>query len=363
MYVKSLTLENFRNIGLQHIEPCEGVNVIYGENAQGKTNLLEALWMFTGCKSFRTVKDKELIKFGTKAAFLDMNYFCADRNQQMNIQIEANRTFTQNGVKKGSGSKVIGEVQAVVFAPSHLNLIKGGPGERRKFLDIAISQLKPKYASVLMQYNKALAQRNALLKELIYHPELEDTLDIWENRLAHFGIEIIRQRIGYVDYIAGHASDIYTGISSNKEKFELKYKQAVEITGESKETMIENACELYYQNRKSDINNGFTSVGPHRDDLSIKINKLSARLYGSQGQQRSASLALKLGEAAVVKSFSGEQPIALLDDVMSELDLSRQNYIFNHIKDWQVFITCCDPNSVEILRGGKKFRVSEGQIE
>ena len=362
MNVKSLELQAFRNIGLLRIEPCEGVNVIFGDNAQGKTNLLEALWLFTGCKSFRTVRDRELISFDAKSAFLDLDYFAGGRDQTMSLQIEKTRVFTHNGILKGAGSKVIGEIQAVIFAPTHLNLVKGGPGERRRFLDIAISQLKPKYASVLMKYNKALAQRNALLKDLALHPELADTLDAWEDRLAHYATEIIRQRVGYVNLISDSSCEIYSGISSHKEEFAVSYKQAIEISGAAKEEMTENGRRLLKQHRSNDIAAGFTTVGPHRDDLSIKIDGSSARLFGSQGQQRSASLALKLGEAAVIKNFSGQQPIALLDDVMSELDPERQNYIFNHIKDWQVFITCCDPKSVGILKGGKKFHVRGGNI-
>ena len=362
MNVKSLEVQSFRNIGLLHIEPCDGVNVIFGDNAQGKTNLLEALWLFTGCKSFRTVRDRELIAFGAKSAFLDLEYFAAGRDQTMSLQIEKNRVFTHNGILRGSGSKVIGEVQAVIFAPAHLNLVKGGPGERRRFLDIAISQLKPKYATILMRYNKALGQRNALLKDLSVHPELIDTLDVWEDRIAHYATEIIRQRIGYIERLSEHSKDIYAGISSYREELEISYKQAVEITGDEKDEMTENGRKLLRSHRDTDILAGFTTVGPHRDDISIDISGVPARLYGSQGQQRSASLALKLGEAAVIKSFSGQQPIALLDDVMSELDPERQNYIFNHIKDWQVFITCCDPNSVGILKGGKTFHVSDGKI-
>ena len=362
MNVKSLELQAFRNIGLLRMEPCEGVNVIWGSNAQGKTNLLEALWMFTGCKSFRTVRDRELVSFGSRAAFLDLEYFAAGRDQTMSLEIEKTRVFSQNGIRRGAGSKVIGEIQAVIFSPSHLNLVKGGPGERRRFLDIAISQLKPKYASVLMHYNKALAQRNALLKDLAFRPELADTLDAWEDRLAHYATEIIRQRMGYVALVSEEAAGIYSGISSYRESFSVAYRQAVEIAGESKDEMTENGRRLLRSHREADVAAGFTTVGPHRDDLSITIDDLSARLYGSQGQQRSASLALKLGEAAVIRSFSGQQPIALLDDVMSELDPERQNYIFNHIKDWQVFITCCDPGSVKILRDGKKFHVINGTI-
>jgi len=360
--VKSLEAVSFRNIEREVIEPCEGVNIIYGDNAQGKTNLLESIWLFTGCRSFRSSKDNELINFNTKKAVLSLDFFGYDREQNLYLEIEKGRKFMLNGVKMKSASKIMGEFLAVVFSPVHLSLVKDGPYERRKFLDIAISQLKPKYAVTLSRYNKALAQRNMLLKDIYYHSELYDTLDVWEERLAFYAGEIIIQRIGYIKRLSDFCSEIYGGISSGKEKLEISYSDMTHAFGMNRQELYENIQNLLLASRKNDIASGFTSVGPHRDDISIKIDGLAARNYGSQGQQRSAALALKLGEAAVIRDFTGQQPVALLDDVMSELDESRQNYILNHIKDWQVFITCCDPSSVQNLKYGKAFEMKDGKI-
>lgn len=361
MKVTGLECVNFRNIKSEKLEPCEGVNVIYGDNAQGKTNLLESIWLFTGCRSFRSAKDAELINFNARKALLSLDYNGYDREQNISLEIEKGRKFALNGVNLKSPSKIMGEFLAVIFSPVHLSLIKDGPYERRKFLDIAISQLKPKYAVSLSQYNKAVTQRNILLKDIAYHGELYDMLDVWEDRIAFYAGEVVRQRIGYINRLAPFCCEIYGGISNKKEKLSISYVQACPAGGDNKEELYESFKSLLFASRKSDIMTGSTSIGPHRDDIEIKIDGLTARSYGSQGQQRSAALALKLGEAAVIKEFSGEQPVALLDDVMSELDESRQNYILNHIKDWQVFITCCDPGSVKNLKDGKAIRIKGGK--
>lgn len=362
MYVKQLEVKNFRNISHINIDPCEGINIIYGKNAQGKTNLLEGMWLFTGCRSFRASKDAELINFNSTKANLYMDFNAYDRDQSASLEIGEGRKFILNGVKQKSASGIMGEFLAVVFSPEHLSLVKDGPYERRRFLDIAISQLKPKYGVTLSQYNKAIAQRNVLLKDVQFHSELYDTLDIWEERIAFFASEIIRQRIGYINKLSQFTDEIYSGLSSEKEKLLIEYSQQTVVYGDDKQELYENMKNQLYQSRRNDITTGFTSVGPHRDDLSIKIDSLPARTYGSQGQQRSAALALKLGEAAVIRSFSGQQPVAFLDDVMSELDVSRQNYILNHIKDWQVFITCCDPSAVSNLKAGKAFEIADGKV-
>ena len=353
MRVTQLELKNFRNIASAAVEPCDGVNLIWGDNAQGKTNLLESIWLFTGCRSFRGAKDAEYVGFGEAKAALSLDYFGEGRDQNLLLSIEKTRRFTKNGIKLTSPAKVMGSFLAVVFSPVHLSLVKDGPYERRKFLDAAISQLKPKYALALSGYNKALAQRNMLLKDLMYHSELYDTLDVWEEQIAFYAAELITQRIGYIHRLGTFATEIYGGISGKKETLAITYQEASSTGGNSKEEIRQG---------KTDLVTGSTSVGPHRDDLLIEINDLSARSYGSQGQQRSAALALKLGEAAVIRNFTGEQPVALLDDVMSELDSFRQNYILNHISDWQVFITCCDPASVQNLQYGKAIRMKNGRI-
>ncbi|MDD6021604.1 MAG: DNA replication/repair protein RecF [Acutalibacteraceae bacterium] len=360
MKLTQLNIENFRNIEKMNIEPCDKVNVIFGENAQGKTNILEAIWLFTGCRSFRGTKDKELITFDKDRAELSVGFFSEGREQYMNITIDEKRKISKNGIAYPSCAKAVGEFICVVFSPAHLSLIKQGPAERRKFADIAISQLKPNYALLLTEYNRAVRQRNFLLRDAAFHSEIYDTLDIWEDRIAHYASKIAKYRLSYIDKLREEVTGIYRGISSNKEEIELEYVQSED---KKNFTSKEEYRERLKKARKEDMASGSTSVGIHRDDIEIKINGVSVRKFGSQGQQRSVALALKLGEAGVIKSVTGEQPVALLDDVMSELDISRQDYILNRIRDWQVFITCCDPNTIKHLKEGKSFEIEKGRIK
>lgn len=371
MHVIRLATQNFRNLEDAELFPCEGVNVIYGDNAQGKTNLLEGLWLFTGGHSFRGAKDAELPRLDQKtgmnqpAAALSMDFFSEERVQKAVLQIEnGRRSSVINGVKKKTGSALIGKVRAVIFSPEHLLLIKEGPSRRRSFIDGALCQMRPSFAATLSVYNRALLQRNALLKDLLRFPELRDTLEVWDLRLAKLGAAVMKERAAYVDKIAPKVQDIYGGISRGKERIEVEYSPAVRFSTEK--PAIGEIEELFLKELKrtipSDIRAGFTSIGPHRDDLEIRLNDLSARSYGSQGQQRSAVLALKLAEAETLAGASGETPIVLLDDVMSELDQSRQDYLLNHLHGRQVFITCCSPETVSLQETGKRFRVSGGSV-
>ena len=269
-----------------------------------------------------------------------------------------------NGVKKKTGSALVGKVRAVIFSPEHLLLIKEGPSRRRSFIDGALCQLKPGFAGMLSTYNRALLQRNALLKDMIKYPELRDTLEVWDARLAKLGVSVMAERNAYVDKAAETVQDIYGGISRGKETIGIRYSPSVKVSVEnfSKEEAEELFLQELHRTLRSDMKSGFTSYGPHRDDLEIEINGLSARAYGSQGQQRSAVLALKLAEAETLSKNSGEAPIVLLDDVMSELDQSRQDYLLNHLHGRQVFVTCCSPETVSLQETGKRFRVETGEI-
>lgn len=355
MVIKSIETVNFRNFEDQKIEFCDGINVIVGENAQGKTNLLEALWLFTGAKSFRGSKDNTLVKFDCDKAKLSLKFIDEGRNQDFIINIDNKRSAVLNGVEYKSASSLAGKICAIVFSPNDLNIIKDGPSERRRFLDTAICQLYPNYINILRQYLRAVNQRNQILKDLRYHSELEMFIEDFEKEIATLGIKIINYRKNYVEKLKSYINDIFNGISNGKENLTIEYKS---VGGDKLEEFIENLKKI----RKEDMNTLTTSIGPHRDDLEININGISARNFGSQGQKRSVVLALKLAEAAVLKEITGKQPIALLDDVMSELDLNRQNYILNHIKEWQVFITCCDYGSVEMLKTGKIIKAEKGKF-
>lgn len=355
MIIKKITLTDFRNIRNAEIEPCSGINVIYGQNAQGKTNLLEAIWCFTGAKSFRGSKDSELVNLNASKAAIKLDFFDEQRDQECVIEIEKRRKATLNGVEYHSAAEIAGKINAVVFSPLDINIIKDGPQHRRKFLDLSIGQLYPKYIEVLRRYNRALDQRNRILKDLKYNPMLEEFLIDFENELVALGFEIVCYRKRHIEALKRYIPSIFDGISDGKEEIVVEYDTTV---GETKEEL----SKLLKDARNTDIYTLSTSVGPHRDDLKIEINGLSARVYGSQGQKRSAAISLKLAESAVMREITGKSPIALLDDVMSELDLSRQNYILNHIKEWQVFITCCDPNNIKGLENGKVFFVQNGTV-
>ena len=363
MKVSRLSFEGFRNLETGSYFPCEGVNVIVGENAQGKTNILEAIWLFTGTKSFRSAKDKEMIAFGAEQSRLQMDFFAAEREQQAEIQILNRRTAFLNGIKQPSPTKLAGVFCGVVFSPTHLSLVKGSPAERRRLIDAALCQLKPSYIQALSEYARVLEQRNALCKTKNTGEAVEEMMDLWDRQLAQSGCRIIHARRQYLYRLAPIARHIYQGLSSGKEEFDLQYASSVPCLQE--ETAAEIAAHLYNslrEHRKEDFSAGFTTIGPHRDDMEILINGFSAKSFGSQGQQRSAVLAIKLAEAALLEEVSGEKPIALLDDVMSELDRSRQEYILNHIKDWQVFITCCDPSPLSALKSGKTVVVTNGKL-
>lgn len=371
MFVERLATQNFRNLTDCEIFPCEGVNVIYGDNAQGKTNLLEALWLFTGGHSFRGAKDSELPKLdrenggNMQSAALALDFFSEERQQKAVLNIDSGRRSSViNGVKKKNGAALVGKVRAVIFSPEHLLLVKEGPQRRRSFIDGALCQIKPGFAGGLSVYNRALQQRNALLKDMVRYPELRDTLEIWDMRLAKLGVTVMAERMQYVNKLIPRVKEIYSGISKGREEIEIRYSPSVKLDFEN--FSHSNAEEVFMAELKrtlhSDMRSGFTSAGPHRDDMNIEINGLSARAYGSQGQQRSAVLALKLAEAETLAGLSGEAPIVLLDDVMSELDQSRQDYLLNHLHGRQVFITCCSPETVSLQETGKRFKVEYGVI-
>lgn len=352
MNIQRLRYSNYRNLQPGELVPENGINVIFGKNAQGKTNLLEAMWLFTGGRSFRGSKDSDLIGYEAQKAELNLTFFSEERQQTAQIRIEnGRRSASLNEVPKKSVSELIGKFCAVIFSPEHLSLVREGPAFRRNFIDSALCQIKPSYAVLLSRYNHTLIQRNALLKDIPRHSELADTLDIWDEKLVRYGEEIIRGRMNYIQQISEPAQNTYAGICENKEKISLSYQKSTE-----------NMEQALKKTRRNDIYCGHTSVGPHRDDLDITIDGQSARVFGSQGQKRSAVLALKLAEAEVLCRQTGEKPVIFLDDVMSELDSGRQDYLLNHLDSSQVFITCCEPDTVKMLRAGALFEMTAGSL-
>ena len=352
MKILRLRWKDFRNLTAGEVEPAEGINVVFGKNAQGKTNLLEAVWLFTGDRSFRGAKDADLVRRDRSGAVLALAFESGGREQNAKIRIEGGRRSAElNGIPKESCSALTGRFCAVVFSPEHLALVRGGPSQRRSFVDSALCQIRPGYASLRSGYARVLFQRNALLKDIPRHAELLDTMEIWDARLCEYGGRIVRQRTAYLNALEGPAAGFYSGISGNRETLSLSYRKSAEH--------LERALR---DGRAEDIRNGYTGAGPHRDDVEIGIDGLSARSFASQGQKRSAVLALKLAEAELLTRANGETPVVLLDDVLSELDSARREYLLNRLTKFQVFLTCCEPDAARPLERGALFRMEDGSL-
>lgn len=367
MKVNSLEIESFRNIENMSFKPCNTINIIYGENAQGKTNLLEAMWLFTGCRSFRGSKDRDFLKFDSGSengiyAKLFMSYSDEKKDHSAEMVFSEKKKTVLDGVEQSSAASLFGEFYGIVFAPQHLSLIKGGPLERRRFLNQTLCQLKPKYERVLSDYVKILDQRNALLKDLPRHSELLDTLFVWDEKLAEYSAVIMLQRLRYIEEMMPYLQNVYSGLSGGRETIRVFYESPVVSDGSKPEELKAAFKEVLKASLCEDIHTGVTSVGPHRDDMIITLDGMPVKSFGSQGQQRSCALALKLSEAAVIRKITGCEPVVFLDDVMSELDSNRQDFILNHIEGRQVFITCCDPSSILRSKKGEVFEIKGGRL-
>jgi len=357
------------------ISPCPGVNVICGDNGHGKTNLLEGISLFSGMRSFRGARNGQMIMEGEKFSRLETSFFAESRDQQAAMVItDSARELTLNGVKKEAASAMIGRFCTVVFSPDRMLLITGGAAERRRFIDAAMSQILPGYTSTLYKFNQILQQRNTLLKDLNTNPSLKSTLEVWDMSLASYGAAVMCRRHNLVRQLAPVAAEIYSQMSSGREQLELRYDCPYEkhlpegqLKGAQFSESVTQITGLYQAQLadtiSGDMRLGYTFHGPQRDDLSLLINGRDARTYGTQGQKRSSVLSLKLAEAALLAELLDEKPVALLDDVMSELDASRQDFLLNRLQGWQVFITCCDPGPLRLLDSGSIFRVESGQVE
>lgn len=342
MYIKKVKLENFRNYDNLEVEFKKDFNLIYGNNAQGKTNILEAIYLSAIGKSFQTNKDSEMIKIGKEKAKVEIEYETKDREGKITVEIADKKTFFINGIKQKKISDIIGKINIVLFYPDNIDIIKGGPAERRRFLDIMISQLKPNYIHILNKYLKTLDQRNAYLKQIKFDNKSKDMLEIWDESLSQLSYQIYTYRSEYIQKIKEKIKVIHNKITNcgqQDEKIEISFISS----GKSQKDFYENLL----RNRENDIRKGYTSTGSHRDDFDIYINDKKVNVYGSQGQQRTSVLSLKLTELNIIQDEIGESPILLLDDFMSELDENRRNNLTNAIENNQVFITCTDKILVE----------------
>lgn len=357
MNIKKIKLQNFRNIEKMELCPSDKVNIIFGKNAQGKTNILEAIWLFSGAKSQRTTKEQEFIKISAPFFRNELDFFDGERDNNVKITLSDKKDITYNGIKGKTTRFLAGKFNAVMFVPSDLLFVSGSPILRRRFLDGVICQLKPSYIDLIHQYHRVLLSRNQILKDIKKSSELFGVLEAYDVELSKKGTEIIKERIKFLEELSSIAAKFYKGISKEKEEMGCVY-----ISTLNSEISEENYYKALKENRNIDLKNQTTSIGPHRDDIDIFINSLSARKYASQGQQRSIILTLKLAEGELIKKKTGRNPVFLLDDVMSELDEARQDFILNHVKENQVFITCCDISSVLRLFEGKIFEISDGKI-
>ncbi|MBR4765698.1 MAG: DNA replication/repair protein RecF [Clostridia bacterium] len=362
MNVISHSADSFRNLKKTHIEAHPSMNIIFGENGQGKTNIIESIWLFTGCYSFRTHKNIQLVCDTAEEAKAKLRFYASEREQTAEMKIGKTKDIILNGSACESPRAMMGKFRCVVFSPATLSVIKGSPGERRRLTDVALSLIKPNYAVIMSRYIRTLDQRNALIKKISEKQYDLSVLDTWDDALATLGASIIKYRLEYIENLKEKSADIYSGISSSKENFAVSYSFGKSMELNEDKNIKEILLNELYNSRESDLKKLYTSAGPHSDDLVVTLNGRDARLYGSQGQQRSCALALKLGEASIMGELTGEEPVVLLDDVMSELDEGRQRFILNYLDSWQVFITCCDPSTLMRSENGRVFEVIDGTV-
>lgn len=333
MIVKKIELENFRNYKSLDLELDPNKNILYGNNAQGKTNILEAIYICSTTKSHRSNKDIELIKFDEREAHIKIFLEKKEKEHRIDVHLRKNKTkgIAVNGIPIKRASELFGIFNVIFFAPEDLNIIKNGPSERRRFMDLELCQLDKMYVNNLINYNKVLNQRNRLLKDISFNPKLEETLDVWDEQLVLYGKEIIKKREEFIKQISKIIKPIHEDLTNKEEAIKIDYQ---------KNTEVKNFEKNLKRNRSNDLKHKNTSVGPHRDDILFFNKDINIRTYGSQGQKRTIALSLKLAEIELVKKVINDTPVLLLDDVLSELDSDRQNHLLERLNDIQTIITC-----------------------
>ncbi len=357
MIIKSIELTNFRNYDSLNLEFDKGTNILYGDNAQGKTNVLEAIYLSSITKSHKGSKDQDIIKFGENESHI-RTYLEKDGDTykvDMHLRKSGSKVIAVNGQKLKKAAGLLGLLNVVFFSPEDLSIIKNGPSERRRFIDMELCQLDSFYLYNLNNYNKIVNQRNKLLKDIYTNYSLKDTLDIWDSQLISYGSKIIERRVSFINQLNEIIYDIHKKLSGEKEEILIKYESNV---------LIEDFEKKLKQNQEKDIKLKMTTVGPHRDDICIDVNGIDIRKFGSQGQQRTAALSLKLSEIELVKKITKDTPVLLLDDVLSELDSNRHKYLLDSIGNIQTIITCTglDDFVNDRFEINKVFKVSNGKI-
>ena len=353
MWINKIKINNFRNYNNEEINLEKNINIFYGKNAQGKTNIIEAIFLCSLGKSFRAKKDNEMIKLNEENAIVEIEYEKSDRDGKIKIEIGNKKNIYLNGIKIKKLSELLGNLNIVIFTPDDINILKGGPQNRRRFLDIMISQLRPNYMHILNLYIKTIEQRNKYLRQIKEEHKEENLLEIWDEKLAEYAVKIYEYRKEFIEKIIKKINIIHKNITNGEEQIELEY-----ITEcDNKEKYL----QLLKERRKLDIIKGFTTKGIHRDDFVIYINKKEIKIFGSQGQNRTAMLSLKLAELQVIYDEIGEYPILLLDDFMSELDRTRRKNFLENIEGTQVIITGTEKLDIENLKY-LEYNVSNGKV-
>ena len=367
MYCKKIKVCGFRNIEEAEVSFSEGVNILVGENAQGKTNLLEAVFYPSVGRSFRGAHTPEMIGFGKKTAEISIDFRDSKRDQNISVTIfrDKQRKIEKNGVKQDKLSDIVGSFRAVLFCPEHLSMIKDGPSGRRAYMDMAISRMYPMYMHSLQRYAYILKQRNALIKSAYNDRSAFDTtVEFWSDQLAKEAAVISDMRLRFIRRVSGHVADIFSEMTGEREIPTLRYDGS---SGQNEEEYLDREMtekkyfSLLMSSHDREIALGATLYGIHKDDLDICLNGKSARIFASQGQQRSLALALKLAEGEICKEEFGDHPVFLFDDVLSELDETRRDYMQHKIHGKQVIITSCEAGSLSSIDGVKHIRVENGK--
>ncbi len=355
MFITRIEINGFKNLKNIDFYPGKNFNIIYGQNAQGKTNLLEALWIATGCRSFRNTREKDYISFDSDEFEMTITFDNEIRTQSIKYKMikknTKNKLITLNGVAQKNGSGLFENFKCVAFLPDDIDLIRGMPEKRRSYIDLCYSQLKPKSIKYIRKYDQLINQRNAVIKNIILGNESEESLDIWDRQLAVAGSYISFMRHEYVIKLNDYCQKLYSKIADGTENLNILYQSNVfESNFEYPDIPDNNMAEQYYQKLKNsikdDIRLGYTHTGINRDDISMKINNLNVKDFGSQGQQKSTALVMRLAQAQIYNTEKNEAPVILLDDVMGELDENRQKFVCNIIADMQVFITTCNHKAI-----------------
>ena len=366
MIIRGLTLDFFRNYVHLEAEFDPRVNLIYGDNAQGKTNLLEAIAYLSTARSHRARYDKEMMMMGVDSAFIQGDVLSRDREFRIEAKLfkGKGRQLYANGLRLKSAGELGEMFQTVLFCPEDLYLIREGGAARRKFLDSAICQIRPRYAQALAEYNRLHEHKTRILRDWPENPALLDTLDDFNLRMAQTGAILIHYRAHFIKRLQEHAPAIHADFSGKREQLSLKYETVSTVTEPlaHPKDILHQLLEHQQSHRQAELDSRQCLSGPHKDDLIVEINGQNAKLYSSQGQTRTAALSLKLAQREIFQEETGEWPVLLLDDVLSELDHRRQAFVLNRIRGGQVFITCCEEEKLDGLEGGKAFHVHDGKL-